>query len=149
MTITTLGTERWRVSNGTDSIIIFAKTEALALEQATKHFKGEQMKIKTEVSESQFIGWFADSSRSTKFTYGQLGILYGVIDSLEDEDGFSPYGDDYIAICCDYSGYDEVELLEEYADEDNIELDDVIAYLESQTEVYYDTDKANFIVRAF
>jgi len=107
------------------------------------------MKIKTEVSESQFINWFADSSRSTKFTYEQLIILYGVIDSLEDENGFSPYNDDVIAICCDYSGYDEIELLEEYADEDNFELDDVIIYLRSRTEVYYDTHKTNFIIKDF
>ncbi len=107
------------------------------------------MKCIIEVSSSEFRSWFRSSQYENNFTYEQLGLLYEHLDSIEDENGFCPYNDDITEIACTYSGYNEAELLEEYATEDMFELDDVLDYLEQQTEIIYDSDKINFIVRDF
>ena len=107
------------------------------------------MMCKIYVSENQFRGWFTNSQYVDNFTYEQLSLLYEHIESLADENGFSPYGNDVVAIACTYSGYTELELLEEYATEERPDIDSLIDYLQSETSICWDSARDNFIVEEF
>ena len=120
------------------------------------------MKIQIEINQWDFNQWFRGSQYENNFSDAQLEILYDAIEGMEDEDGLSPFGNDITAIACTFSGYDRDELVSEYADQidydiddDNIEfdqddaIDSVIEYLEQNTSVYYDSEKKDFIITDF
>jgi hypothetical protein len=96
--------------------------------------KVDIMKVQNEVSLNQFIDWFKGTQYENDFSYEGYELLYDVLNELVDENGFSPYGDDIVAIHCDWSEYTEQELINEYGKED---LESTLEYLNENTNCYH------------
>ena len=113
------------------------------------------MLVKKEVDFHEFKSWFQKSQYKKNFNDIQLRMLFDEMENLEDEEGINPYGDDIIAICCDYSGLTKEELINDYGylfdlknNYDNY-LSDLIQCLEERTTIISDEEEENFIVLNF
>ena len=79
--------------------------------------------MKTTVSKGDFRDAFKDYNREDNFTYEGLGALYDYLEELGDDTG-EEIELDVIAICCDFSEYEDIdELKKEY--NDIIDIDDL------------------------
>ena len=97
----------------------------------------------THVTQSEFIDTFKQShSYKTNFSYDGLVALFEYLEELEDSTGEN-IEFDYIAICCDYSEYKNLdEFIINYQDYEHIKnwptkaaYDNLILALRDQTEV--------------
>ncbi len=97
--------------------------------------------IYTEINQSEFRDAFLRMDRNTNFSYEGLGALYEYLDDRELETNVEL---DVIALCCEYTEYDNLkELQENY---DNIEsMDD----LRDHTTVIEIEGSEGFIIQDF
>ena len=99
--------------------------------------------MKQIISESDFRDAFERMGRHNNFSYAGLGALFDYLEEYEEETGeqieFDP-----IALCCEYTEYENIEELKK--DYDNIEdMDD----LENSTEVIHIEGTDGFIIQQF
>ena len=77
--------------------------------------------MKTTVSKSDFRDAFRDYNREENFTYEGLGALYDYLTELEEDTG-EEMELDVIAICCDFSEYEDLEEIQsEYSDIEDLD----------------------------
>lgn len=99
--------------------------------------------MKQTVYKSTFMDAF-QSVRPGNFSYGGLEVLFDYFEELEESTG-EEIELDVIAICCEYSELTHEEVRSNYnLDED----DDVIDYLESNTQVI-EVDDNTVIIQDF
>lgn len=106
-----------------------------------------------DVTESIFMDAFRQSDRKDNFSYEGLSALYEML--TEDEDGIGEELD-VIAICCDFTEYDEGEAISQFGylfDDNDVNEDDrdfkaLIELLQDETLVLV-LDNGNIIVQAF
>ena len=97
-----------------------------------------------ELTKWQFQDAFRDMGRGEQFSIQGLNALYDYLDDLSESMG-EPIELDVIALCCEYTEYDDLEeLLEacDYIDAESVE--DVLHY----TEVI-EVDGGGYIIRDF
>lgn len=66
--------------------------------------------MKVTVDKSLFHEMFEQSSRANNFSYEGIDVLFDYLDEMYEED----YEFDLIEICCDFSDYNEDELVNEF-----------------------------------
>ena len=106
-----------------------------------------------EVTQSIFMDAFRNYDRKDAFSYEGLQALYELL--TEDESGIGNELD-VIAICCDFSEYDEEDAMQAYDylfDENGIDNDDkdyqkLIDLLQDETLVFV-LDNGNIIIQTF
>ena len=106
-----------------------------------------------EVTESIFMDAFRKYGRQDAFSYEGLQALYELL--TEDESGVGNELD-VIAICCEFSEYDEEGAVADYGylfndndiDEENRNYQKLIELLQNETLVIV-LDNGNIIVQAF
>lgn len=117
--------------------------------------------MKEEISFSQFCDRFRDMNRDNNFSYEGKKALFDYLEALE-EDTDTEIELDIIALCCEYSEYEDMEeFLKDYSntliktDRDDFEKDDEEGYKEALLEeleehttvIKIDDDK--FIIQCF
>ena len=95
----------------------------------------------TSVSESNFIQAFEDYGRGNNFTREGRQALYDYFEQLEDDLG-EPIELDVIAICCEYSEYENLKEFQKDYSEDYESIEDI----ENATTVIRIDDDAFIIV---
>lgn len=89
--------------------------------------------MKQTLSLSDFQNAFANSSRSEQFTDDALESIFNHLTELEDSTG-TELELDIIAICCDFTEYENLEAFqkeydaEDYPDFDSIEYETTVLY---------------------
>lgn len=100
--------------------------------------------MKQAVNFTDFVDAFRDMNRDNQFTYLGKRALFDYLESLEDDTG-QEIELDVIALCCEYSEYENLkEFQEAYSSEDYQTIEDI----ENQTTVIKIDDEA-FIIVAF
>ena len=114
--------------------------------------------MKTTVTESTFINTFADYGRGEQFSYNGRAALYNYLTEFEEGTG-TEIEFDCVALCCDFSEYNDAEQAvryyttdDEFAEEFADVLDDDLKeackeYLEENTIVI--EFEGGIIIRAF
>ena len=95
--------------------------------------------MKITVDESLFVDMFNNYGRGDQFSYEGLQTLFAWYDCLGDENMEL----DIIAICCDWTEYDNLDLIREYGyliereynEDDEHFLDDIVEALNERTEL--------------
>jgi hypothetical protein len=73
------------------------------------------------ITKSQFVDSFRDMNREDNFSYSGLCALYDWFEQMEEDTG-SPIELDVIAICCEFSEYEDIdEICNAYDDIDNLQ----------------------------
>ena len=106
-----------------------------------------------EVTESIFMDAFRSYNRKDQFTYEGLQALYELLTKNEDGVGSEL---DVIAICCEFSEYDEEGAITDYGylfndndiDEEDRNYQKLIELLQNETLVIV-LDNGNIIVQTF
>lgn len=106
-----------------------------------------------DVTESIFMDAFRQSDRKDNFSYEGLSALYEML--TESEDGIGQELD-VIAICCDFTEYEEEEALSQFGylfdeygnDEDERDFKALIEILQDETLLLV-LENGNIIVQAF
>jgi len=98
---------------------------------------------------SQFRDEFHRAGRKDQFSYEGLGLLFDYLEEIDPD-----YDLDVVALCCDYSEGEPLEILESYGIELNDEeKEDAIpvamAYLENHTSVIGLTSSGSIIYAQF
>lgn len=110
--------------------------------------------MKMNVNFSMFVSAFESAGRTTQFSYEGKRTLFEYLCDMEDSMG-EEIELDIIGLCCDYTEYDGVELLDgfshflngdEKGDEEKIEA--IIGKLVAETEVI-GVKEGEWIVRNF
>lgn len=105
--------------------------------------------MKQTLSLSDFQNAFANSSRSEQFSNEALEAIFSYLSELEDSTG-TEMELDIVAICCDFTEYENLEDFqkeydaEEYPDFDSIEYETTVLY----TWEYQDEDTP-FVISNF
>jgi len=98
--------------------------------------------MKQTIGFSQFTDAFRDMGREENFTYEGKRALFDYLESFEEDTG-EEIELDVIALCCEYSEYENLaELQENYTDIENVEE------LEGHTTVIK-IDDERFIIQDF
>jgi len=97
----------------------------------------------TNVSESDFIHAFEDMNRESNFTREGRQALYDYLTQLEDDLG-EKIELDVIAICCEYSEYENLEDFQKNYSKDYESIEDI----EKETTVIM-IDDESFIIVSF
>ena len=93
------------------------------------------MAIVNTLSQCQFIDLMQDA-RPNNFTVGGLRVLFDYLDELSDE----PLEFDPIAIACDYSEMDAVEVYNRYKPDLNLDEDEQALF-----DLHHNTEQAHMI----
>ena len=101
--------------------------------------------MKQTVNESDFRDAFLVHNRITNFSHAGLGALYEWIAFLEEDTG-EEIELDVIALCCDYTEYDDLDEFHESYDKDEYKTIEDIA---DKTTVIPIGDTGGFIVGNF
>lgn len=96
------------------------------------------MAIVQTILQYQFIEMM-NEARPDNFTVSGLCILFGYLDQVSDECS-EPMEFDAIAIACDYSEMDAIEVYNRYKPQLNLDDDDQLLF-----DLYHDTDQAYMI----
>ena len=100
--------------------------------------------MKSTVNIYDFRRGFEDSDRKDQFSYEGQEALFDYLEQLEDDTG-QEVEFDVIALCCEYTEYDNLkELQEAYSDEYK-----TLEYLEDTTQVIRIPDTERFIILDF
>jgi hypothetical protein len=102
------------------------------------------MTMYRNITEADFRDAFRDMGRGDQFTYHGLGLLFEHLEELQDATG-EPIELDVIALCCDYSE----DTLAELAENNGIEEDEVLDYLNERTSVVGETEGGTVVYAAF
>jgi len=98
--------------------------------------------MKTTVSSYDFERAFTDAGRGTQFSYEGKNVLFEYLERLGDDCG-TEYELDVIALCCEYTEYENLaELQANYSDIES--MDD----LQDHTQVIQ-IDDESFIIQDF
>lgn len=100
--------------------------------------------MKTSVYFNEFCDYFRDMDRNDNFSYSGKRALYDYFIQYEEETG-SEIELDIIAICCEFTEYDDLEDFQKNYSEDYKTMDDI----QAQTIVIEVEGGANFIVQDF
>lgn len=113
--------------------------------------------MKQSINEYQFTQAFQDMNRSNNFSYAGLKALFDYLEEYEDSTG-EEVGLDVIALCCDYTEYENVEEFISnyddsyvvYEDEETKEINyqDTLEKIAEYTQVI-DIDGESFIISCF
>ena len=95
------------------------------------------------INESDFTTAFHRADRGNQFTHKGLLALYEYLEEFEDATG-EQIELDVIAICCDYSEYEDLEAFQEDYSEEYKSIEEI----EHETQVIMIDDDA-FIIQAF
>lgn len=91
--------------------------------------------IYQEVNKNDFVDAFTDMNRAEKFSYHAKLALYNYYSELA-ESSAEPIELDIIAICCDWTEYNDMEEVEQYYSQiSDLEGDDKMNWLEDRTTV--------------
>jgi len=101
--------------------------------------------MKQTVHESDFRDAFVNRNRSDNFSYAGLGTLYWWLRGFEEDAG-EEIELDVIALCCDYTEYDDLDEFHGDHDKDEYRTVDDIA---DETTVIPIGDTGGFIVGNF
>lgn len=81
--------------------------------------------MKQSITQSQFIDAFRDYGRENNFSYDGLVALYDWLEMLEDDTG-EPIELDVIALCCEFTEYEDLaEFQTNYGRNGYESLDDI------------------------
>ena len=101
--------------------------------------------MKQTVSKFNFRDAFQDCGRGEQFSYEGLGALYDYLDELETDTG-EEIELDVIALCCEYSEYDDLEAFQSDYNEDVYKtLDDI----QDETTIIVIPGTSRFIIQQF
>lgn len=98
----------------------------------------------TTITQSQFRDSFYNAGREKQFSYNGLTALYNYLVEYE-EDTDSQIELDVIALCCEYSEYEDIK---EFQNDYNAEEYETIKDIEEQTTVIK-IDDESFIIQYF
>jgi hypothetical protein len=91
--------------------------------------------MKQTLTKQNFIDAFNNSYRKDNFSYQGLEKLFDYFEQFEEETG-EQIELDIIAICCDFTEYENInELKKEYEIPSNLSNDKIIEYLNERTQV--------------
>lgn len=96
------------------------------------------MAIVNTLSQYQFVGMMQDA-RPDNFTVSGLRVLFDYLDELSDDCG-QALEFDAIAIACDYSEMDAIEVYNRYKPDLNLDDDDQLLF-----DLYHDTEEAHML----
>lgn len=97
------------------------------------------MAIVNTLSQYQFVGMMQDA-RPENFTVAALRVLFDYLYELSDDCGIA-LEFDAIAIACDYTEADALEVYNRYKPDLNLDDDDQALF-----DLYHDTDQAHMII---
>ena len=105
--------------------------------------------MKTTVSKSNFHNAFRSADRADSFSYEALDLLFNYFEEMESDTG-EEIELDVIAICCDYEETAIDDLISNYSDlEDDASEDDVIEFLQENTQQYIGKTSSGFVFASF
>ena len=96
------------------------------------------------ISLQEFTKKFEDTIHSNQFTKPALKELFDYYNLLSEYQGES-IELDVIAICCEWTEYNEYELIDKFAEDDNEELEDIFHRL-AVNYGYLRADNGNYLV---
>jgi len=111
--------------------------------QGLKPNRKEKPTMKQTIQFNQFHDAFQRMGRGDQFTYNGLKALFEYLESLENETGEETELD-VIALCCDYSEYENLDAFQNDFSEDYESLDDI-----EQATTVIKIDSDSFIIQAF
>lgn len=94
------------------------------------------------INKSQFRDAFHNMDRGGQFSYEGLGALFDYLESFEDDTG-EQVELDVIALCCEYSEYDDFESLQKDYDVETMEE------LQDNTQVIEIEGSDGFIIQQY
>ena len=100
--------------------------------------------MKKTVDQNEFVREFDEYNRSSNFSVAGREALFDYLEQYEEETG-SEIELDIIALCCEYSEY---ENLEEFQNDYNSEEYETIEDIQNSTQVI-DIDGTSFIIQQF
>tara|TARA_R110000751_G_scaffold93146_1_gene181946 strand:+ start:348 stop:650 length:303 start_codon:yes stop_codon:yes gene_type:complete len=96
------------------------------------------------INKYEFSDAFQKMGRGKQFSYEGLDALFDYLEMLEDDIG-EPIELDVIAICCEYSEYDNLEEFQNDYGDGYESIDDI----ENDTTLIKIEDEEGFIIRQF
>jgi hypothetical protein len=100
--------------------------------------------MKQTINIYDFEQAFKQHGRIDNFTYQGLKALFSYLEELEEDIGHE-FELDVVAICCDYTEYENLaEFHDNYSAEDYPDLDTI-----SDSTIVIDIDGTSFIIQAF
>lgn len=100
--------------------------------------------MKQEITKSSFRDAFRDYGRQDQFSYNGLGALYDWLEQLYDECYENDYELDVIALCCEFTEYENLKDFQSNYGDDYKTMEDI----EQETSVIM-IDSDSFIIQDF
>ena len=97
------------------------------------------------IDQNDFARAFENMGRGNQFSPRGLDALFDYLDQVYEGDTWEL---DVIALCCDFSEYDEEDLIKEYKQNDDDTLEEVLEYLNDNTTVI-DSGNGSYIIQCF